>query len=322
MLHIRVCEDPDECRLIWEKAWPQRCFFDLWDVRECFSSSYRRSPWFVVAERDREIQGIMALSRVDEDNCFMHFPGETWKGKTWLEQNKVPVRSSSVFEELLTSVPGLTHLRYLTRDSVPIDAGPVAVDEVGYLFIPGKYGFSFQSYLQGFSGKSRKKLSRELAGLERHGVSYRYDAVADIQWLFRTNLESFQENSYFYDPRFLDSMDKLVAWLHGQGMLRVTTIVLGGTVAAVDIGAVWNRTYTVLAGATNPDFPGVAKMINFHHLEWACQKQMETVDFLCGDFGWKQRFHLTARPLYEIKIQAGNEILAENNDLQVEALEK
>lgn len=233
----------------------------------------------------------------------MHFPGETWKGKTWLEQNKIPVRSSAAFDELLSSIPGPTMLRYLTRDAIPLQSGPVAVDEVGYLFYPGKYSYSFQSFLQDFSGKSRKKLSRELAGLENQGVSYRYDQVGDIQWLYRMNLESFRESSYFYDPRFLDSMEKLFSWLHGQGMLRVTTLLIGGTVAAVDIGAVWEKSCTVLAGATNPAFPGVAKMINFHHLEWSCRQRMDVVDFLCGDFGWKQRFHLSARPLYEMRMQ-------------------
>jgi hypothetical protein len=323
MLELRICNDPLECRRIWEKAWPQKCFFDLWQVRAFFASSYKRQPFFLVAENQGKIEGLMALSLVDEGRYYAHFPGETWIGKsTWLEQNKITASSSEVFMELVESVPGSTHLRYLTRDSVPMDKRPVAVDEVGYLFYPRSYGFSFQSYMQEFSGKSRKKLSRELARLENLGVAYRYDHVADIQWLFRRNLESFQQASYFYDPRFLESIEKLAAWLHGKGMLRIVTLVLGGTVAAVDIGAVWNKTYTVLAGATNPAFPGVAKMVNFHHLEWACKQQIEVVDFLCGDFGWKKRFHLTARPLYEMHIQPGRRVRQEAKTYCAHAREK
>jgi CelD/BcsL family acetyltransferase involved in cellulose biosynthesis len=76
----------------------------------------------------------------------------------------------------------------------------------------------------------------------------------------------------------------------------------------VDMGAVWNSTYTVLAGGTHPDFPGVAKLINLHHMEWACHQELGEVDFLCGEFNWKQRFHLMPRPLYKIivsRAQAG-----------------
>lgn len=300
MINIRVCEDPGECKRIWEDFWPRQCLFDLWEVRNAFAEGYKRTPYFLVAEEGRDIAGLVALSRVEDSRCFMHFPGETWKGKTWIEQNKIPARSPDIVAELLDSIPGEAHLRYLTPDSAAM--GESEIDETGYLFYPGQHGFSFATYLETFPGKSRKKLFKELAALEQHGVSWRYDRASDIGQLFRMNLESFGEDSYFYDHRFLDSMERLTSWLHGKGWLRITTLLLGGEVAAVDIGAVWERTYTVLAGATNPAFPGVAKMINFHHLQWSCEQRMESVDFLCGDFGWKERFRLTPRPLYEMHL--------------------
>jgi len=302
MIQVRKCEDPQECCRIWEKIWPQNCLFDLWQVRDCFAGSYKRQPYFLIAEDRGRIEGLLALSRVDESGYYAHYPGETWHNKTWLEQNRVIAGSPRIFAALMENVPGPTHLRYLTRESVLPDMAPVAVDEVGYLFFPAAYDYSFQNYMLQFSGKSRKKLARELAALESRGVAYRFDHVDDIRLLFRMNLEGFGESSYFYHPAFLDSFDKLVALLFNNNMLRVTTLLIGGTVAAVDIGAVWRNGYTVLAGATNPDFPGVAKMINFHHLDRACREQYEVVDFLCGDFGWKQRFHLTDRPLYELFI--------------------
>lgn len=314
MTNVRLCIDPAECRAIWENFWPRENLFDLWEVRDSFAKGYKRQPYFLIAEEGKKVMGMLALSWADEYRCYMHYPAETWKGKTWLEQNKIPHQSPEIFAELLNSVPGPVHLRYLTDDSVPIGDMPVAVDEIGYLFFPKGYGYSFDTYLQTFSGKSRKKLSRELEKLKQHGISYRHDQVSDIQWLYRMNLQSFQQESYFYDPMFLDSMEKLISWLHGNGMLRITTLLLGGIIAAVDIGAVWQGTYTVLAGATNPDFPGVAKMINFHHLKWSCQQQMKLVDFLCGDFGWKQRFHLTPRPLYELQLQPEKIIMPATED--------
>lgn len=324
MVQIQICEDPDECAYLWSKAWPKQCFFDLWEVRDCFARSYKRKPYFIVAGKQGTIEGILALSRIEESQSFAHFPGETWNGETWLEQNKIPARSSQVFTELISSVPGPTHLRYLTREYVPIEKTPVAVDEVGYLFFPGAYNFSFMNYMQEFSGKSRKKLNRELSVFEKKGVTYRYDYSSDIKLLFRMNLQAFGEKSYFYEPSFLDSFERLVIWLHQQKMLRITTLLISGIVAAIDIGAVWNKSYTVLAGATNPEFPGVAKLINFHHLEWACQMHFEVVDFLCGDFGWKQRFHLTARPLYELILTPDSNFstMAELISLQVREQQK
>jgi CelD/BcsL family acetyltransferase involved in cellulose biosynthesis len=56
----------------------------------------------------------------------------------------------------------------------------------------------------------------------------------------------------------------------------------------------------VVAGGAAREFTGVAKLINFHHLEWACRERLREVDFLCGEFNWKNRFHLMSRPLYKM----------------------
>lgn len=300
MLKISSCEDFDECARLWIKTWPKCCIFDLWEVRASFAACFDNKPYFIVAEECGEIQGILALSWMEERQSYGHFPGETWQGKTWLEQNKMPATSRKVLDAMLESIPGPLHLRYLTQDGMPEGSFPLAVDEVGYLFFPGHYDYSFDKYMLEFSGKSRKNLGREIARLQSGGVAYRYDQCADIDWMFKRNLASFGESSYFSDPRFLASYEKLVAWLYDNNLLRVTTVLLGGEIAAVDIGTIWNKGYTVLAGGTNAEFQGVAKIINMHHLQWACENRMQVVDFLCGDFGWKKRFHLSSRPLYEL----------------------
>lgn len=300
MLTIRSSEDIEECARLWSRVWPQYCIFDLWEVRAIFGSCFGHKPYFIVAEEFGEIKGLLALSWIEESQTYAHFPGETWQGKTWIEQNKIFAQSSQILDAMLENVPGPLHMRYLTPDSIPEGSFPLAVDEVGYLFFPGSYDYCFDKYMLEFSGKSRKNLTREIAHLQSGGVAYRYDQYADIEWMFQKNMDSFGESSYFSDHRFLASYERLVAWLVDNNLLRITTVLLKGEIAAVDIGTIWNRGYTVLAGATNPEFQGVAKMINFHHLEWACRQRMDVVDFLCGDFGWKQRFHLSSRPLYEI----------------------
>jgi len=133
------------------------------------------------------------------------------------------------------------------------------------------------------------------------GLSFRHDDLRDADRVFEMNLASLGERSYFADGRFLESFRALVAFLHERGWLRVTTVLAGDRVAAVDIGAVYRNTYTVLAGGTDPALPGIAKVINFHHMDWACHQRFDLVDFLCGDFGWKERFHLTPRPLYQVR---------------------
>ncbi|MCB2148306.1 MAG: GNAT family N-acetyltransferase [Deltaproteobacteria bacterium] len=300
MIDVSVSSDPEEIQRLWQRHWPQTCLFDLWPVRACFQRRFQHTPHFLVAERQGAFCGLLALSWIDEEQYFGHFPGELWHGKTWLEQNRVLVADEHVFDALWEAVPDVAQIRYLRPDGYLPEGASVTMDEIGYLFRPPQYGYDFKMYMEQFSGKSRKKIRCEIDRLQRRGVSFRYDCLADVDHLFSLNLEIFREDSYFSDPRFLGAFEDLVQWLHRHNLLRVTAVLVGGELAAVDIGAVWNGTYTVVAGGTCGDFPGVAKLINFHHLEWACQQHLRAVDFLCGEFNWKNRFHLTPRPLYKM----------------------
>ena len=303
---IRICDDLEQCKLLWQAALRGDGVFNLWEVRECFQEAFHRRPCFIVCEDADGLSGLLPLSRIDETGTLAFFPGETWHGKTWLEQNRIVARSPEVFQALLRAVPADTHIRYVEGECVPPSSTEASVDEIGYLFLPRQHAFSFPAYLNGLPRKTLKRLQREPEMLRRRGVTFRYDSRRDIEQLFRMNLEAFGEDSYFHDERFLHGFERLIAELDRRGALRVTTVLVAGAVAAVDVGAVWRNAYTLLAGATDADFPGVAKLINFHHLEIACHERFDSVDFLCGDFGWKRRFRLVERPLYQITLAAGD----------------
>ncbi len=300
MINFRICQDLEEGRRLWVKHWTMQSIFDFWELRMCFQKAFARTPFFILAENERGLCGLLALSWLEEEGCFGHFPGETWNGKTWLEQNRIIAMDSSVSKGLIDRISAPALIRYLTAESFDPSQGVPEIDETGYLFFPARHDYSYTSYLDKFSGKSRKKIFRELASLEKPGISFRYNCFKDIDDLFEMNQRNFGEKSYFNDLRFLKSFENLIDWLRRNEMLTVTSAIIGGKTAAVDIGAVWGSTYTVLAGGTHSDFPGIAKRINLHHIEWACRKRFTTVDFLCGDFGWKDRFHLSPRPLFQI----------------------
>ena len=288
----------DECQHVWRRTVPAESFTDVWEVRECFQRHFRRRPCFVVAESDAGVCGLLPLSWLEESGCWGYFPGETWEGKTWLEQNRIPHRDEGALEALLTDCPTPYHLRYLLLLDAPAPGGRV-VDEVGYLFFPPRYGYDIENYfLSEFSRKAAKKVKRDIAAIEDLGVTYRYDDMDDFEHLVRLNVERFGERSYFSDPRFRESFRDLMYLLHQRGWLRMTAAVIGGEAAAVDMGCVYRGVYTLVAGGTHGAYKGVAKLINVHHMRRACEERLEQVDFLCGDFSWKTLFHLTPRPLY------------------------
>lgn len=297
-----IIEDPEQCRQVWEKYWHVSQLFDLWQVRECFHDAFARPLSFHLVRHQGRVTGFLPLSLNEETGDYVFFPGETWKGRTWLEQNRIIAETPQAFAALAESVQAPLYLRYLCWHPMLDHMAGAQADETGYLFYPRMYDFSMDNFWLSFPGKSRKKLKAELKKFEN--ITFRFNQLSDLTDMFRMNMTAFRSESYFSDARFYRSFERLAAFLWDMGMLRITTALVDGKVAAIDMGAVFGNTYTVVAGGIHPEFPGIAKQINLHHLEWACRQRFESLDFLCGDFNWKQRFRLNPRPLYELRMDA------------------
>lgn len=302
MLQVNTVTDPAACRELWQRCIPQEHITDMWEVRECFWESYRNQLLFLnVSENGRPL-GLLPLCYVPEKDYYAYFPGEQWKGKTWLERNRVPVRDLQMSRELfgwLEERQMSYHLRYLLPD-LSLGSEEQTVDEIGYLFCPSEFDYDMDKYYARFSRKSIKSILKEVRVFEERGLTYRLDDYADLDLLIEMNRSRFGEHSYFADERFTDGMRRLAALLRERGWLRLVTVLVEGRPAAVDMGCLYNNILTLLAGGTHADFRGIAKVINLYHMRQACADRLEEVDFLCGDFFWKPMFHLQPRPLFQL----------------------
>ncbi|MEW5993305.1 MAG: GNAT family N-acetyltransferase [Candidatus Zixiibacteriota bacterium] len=276
---------------------------DLWEVRACFHSHYGHPPQFVVAEEDGLIKGFLPLSWNEETGQYNYFPGETWEGKTWLEQNRIIADNRDTLNAMLASLDAPYQLRYLRKEGFWC-GDDEQIDEIGYLFVPETCQFDVDRYFEAFSHKTAKRLKKELAGWNRYTVEWRFNRPEDFEILCQMNRSKFGHLSYFHDARFLNSFRSLAQWMHDRSWLRMVTVMVDGEPAAVDMGSLYNGMLTMLAGGTSDKFPGIAKLINMHHITYACEQKLDSVDFLCGDFNWKTLFHLTPVPLYVVEGQA------------------
>ncbi|MFH1700638.1 MAG: GNAT family N-acetyltransferase, partial [Candidatus Zixiibacteriota bacterium] len=221
----------------------------------------------------------------------------TWEGKTWLEQNRVIARNRDTLDTMLASLDKPYNLRYLRNDAGWND-NRESIDEVGYLFLPESYDYDINQYFERFSHKTAKKLNKELARWNNYKLEWRFDAAEDFEILCQMNRDRYGQLSYFHDERFLNGFHSLLSYLNDHGWLRMVTVIVNDEPAAVDMGSLYNGMLTMLAGGTNANFSGIAKLINMHHITYACENRLDSVDFLCGDFNWKTLFHLTPSPLY------------------------
>jgi hypothetical protein len=302
MLTISSESNFETCRKLWQQVVSSEQITDLWDMRECFHRNFERPLFFVVVKDEGNIVGLLPLSYIEELNYYGYFPGEIWDGKTWLEQNRIIARDSEVSSLMMQWLKDNEIqycLRYMNEYSCIFDDLMIK-DEIGYLFYPKSFNYSIEQYYSVFKRKSIKSIRKEVGRMYGQEVEIRIDQMDDFDEMIRLNIERFGTQSYFANNRFAKSFRDLRDYLKQKSFLKITTILIDGRVAAVDMGCVYKGNYTLLAGGTHPDFIGVAKLINLHHMKEACKNQYNSVDFLCGDFSWKKIFHLTPRPLYKV----------------------
>ncbi|MFH1132059.1 MAG: GNAT family N-acetyltransferase [Pseudomonadota bacterium] len=297
MYKLRVVTDASECQEIWRRVILQETIWDLWETRTCFHAHFQRPLCFYVVEQAGKIYGLLPLCKIEENNSLAYFPGETWQEKTWLEQNRIFARDANMLAALLEQCPLPYHIRYLLPlDFVPEDRR--VVDEKGFLFLPPRYDYNVENFFQEFSRRSLTRLKNDLAAFESLGVRYRYNDLADFDQIIQLNLDRFGESSFFDDTRFCEGFRSLLHFLHNKSWLRLTAVLINDELVAVDMGCIYRGTYTLFAGGTNASYPGVAKLINTHHMQYACREKLQAMDFLCGGSSWKNIFHLSPRPLY------------------------
>jgi hypothetical protein len=293
----RFVTDLDACKALWNAFLEPRNISDRWDFRLCFHNYFHNTPHFLVLEDKKGVFGLVPLAYVPDRDIFVFFPGEDWKGKTWLERTPVYCREPLGLEELLSECPDRSYLRYMEVDEslLPLAAD---IDEIAYVLAPPKFHFDMNAYCSRFARKRLKSIMKEIASVRGCDYTWRVNHLPDFDRMVHMNRSNFGHHSYFADARFADSFRDVVALLDRKGWLRMVSLEIDGKTAAVDLGAVYRDTYTVFLGGTDPDYRGVAKVMNMHHLEFACARCLEKVDFLCGDFTWKKLWHLDAQPLY------------------------
>jgi hypothetical protein len=298
MMTKRVITDLDACRRLWDSFVQVGNLSDLWDFRFCFHTHYQHRLNFLTFEERQEVIAMLPLVYLPDKDIYVFFPGETWNGKTWLERTFVHCGRPEAIGEFLSECPERTHLRYIDWHDAP-SVPDLEIDEIGYLLRPQEFAYDLDAYYNRFTWKKLKAIKKEIASLLAHENSWHINRLSDFDLLVNMNLGRFGDSSYFHDSRFTESFRDVMAMLSRRGWLRMVSLEIGGETVAVDLGGLFNNTYGVFLGGTHPGFPGIAKVMNMQHIEFACQHRVPKVDFLCGDFYWKKLWHLDPQPLYK-----------------------
>lgn len=289
-----------QCERLWKTFVRPRNICDVWEVRCCFQKHFQWEPWFLILKDSKGIAGMLPLSYVADLDMFTLFPGEIWHQKTWMERTPIYVREEALLSDLLASCPDPACLRYL-EVAKPCSIPGMETDEIGYVLYPPSFDCDIDLYYKRFSNKKIKSILKVVRSFSERPYALHFNRLNDFDYLEGLNLQRYGEDSYLYDPRLRAGFREMARFLQSEGLLHMVSIWIEGRPAAVDLGALYRGTYTVFLGGTDPEFAGIAKAINMHHIDFACNERLSKVDFLCGDFHWKRLWHLRAEPLFKFR---------------------
>ena len=292
--------DLNECERLWKAFIIPNCVSDLWEFRLRLHNQFNNKPCFLVVEDSAGIGGMMPLSFIADIDTYVFFPGEIWEDKTWLERTPFYIRNSRFLYNLITACPDNIYLRYLELPE-KIDFPEFSPDETGYVIYPRDFNYDLSQYDKRFSRKKSKAIKKVIQSFESYGCRIYYNRLSDFNSMVEMSLKQFGRKSFMYDIRFRNGFREIMNFMHHNSILRMISCEIGGELAAVDIGAVFNGIYTVFIGGTNPEFPGIAKLMNMNHIDFCFRERLRKIDFLCGDFHWKKLWHLDSEKLWKFK---------------------
>lgn len=292
-MEIKLIQDLEEAKKMWQLLSPQESIYDLWDLRFCFYQYDKRPLYFYVAYEKGEAVALLPLQYIEEKN-FLEFFAENFT-----ESNRPFVKAG--YEYLIPELFAAPKLPLKIFDLLGVDSfiKQLPLEDYVYFFDVSDCK-NFNDYLlKAFpSGKKRYNFNRLFNILERnHRVEVIYDDFSDLDLLMDLNVKNFGDDSYLRPgverQPFYDLLKLPWEW-------KMVTIVVDGRKLASSLSVIYNNVYFYLiVGLDISEVPDVFKYLTKVNLELAINSQLKIFNCALGDCGWKQNWHLEREPQYQ-----------------------
>lgn len=290
-MEFRVETDFENCEKLWQEFSASKNLFDLWEYRLPFYKAYKYNLHFIVGSISGKKIGVLPLWHEKDKGIYTFFGG------TFPEPNSFFLKDKTKIGEFLNQAPANTLLYYLS-ESENIHF-PFKESDPSYYLPISKYNFSLNAYLVSFKRKHRKNLKRDIQIFKKIGYSVRKNHLEDFNLMIKYNLERFKKESDFADERQAKSIEELIKVALKQKTLQMLSLVIDNTAQAVGISVSYNNCYHVLCGGRNPQVNNIGKLLILEQINDAIALQLDKLDFLTTDSGWKNLWNLEKDRLFE-----------------------
>lgn len=307
-LSIKVYSQLSAAEILWKAFSNNDSLFDLWDFRKAFFESFNIEPYFLTIfdKHEDTILGMLPLWLDDDE-----FEGKySWYGGYWPENNTFFVKDPEIIPLLLMAAPQPLHLscikplgEYEFLKTLP----GFEPEEESKFFLPMADYSTLDAYLMKLKKKKRHNLRRDRKRILSYNPRIIINDFRHIEDMFRLSIERFstgtngsrRSESVYTDPRHQNLFRRLI---ENDREYEVRTIAteINDTIEAVEIGFIYNKTfYSVSSGANIVDYSGLGVYSNLLVIEEALKSGCTKIDFLEGDYNWKNSWDLTSYREYK-----------------------
>jgi len=296
MIEIKIINDLEKAKEVWEKLTPQELFYDVWDVRYCFYKLSVCPLYFYTAYDGDEPVALLPLQYNEKKN-YLEFLAEEL-----IEDNRPFFKKGYEYlikDFLAIDFPHPLKIFDLMGEEEIITSLPLE-DYVYFIKLEGLKDFN--DYLtRDFTNRHRRHSFKSIfKNFEKnHKVEIVYDNFNDLNTLFELNVLSFEKESYLKTEierqGFLDLVKLPLNW-------KMITVIVDGVKLAVSLSVVYNGAYLFLiSGADVSTIKEAYKYLTKINLELAIKEKAKIFNLSLGDCNWKLHWHPDKSPRYKLE---------------------
>ena len=296
MIEIKLIQDLNKAKELWNHFSKNETLYDLWDVRYCFYQNKPCPLYFYVAYDGEEAVALLPLEYNSKGN-YLEFLAESF-----IEGNHPFFKIG--YEYLLPDLfkinfPYAVQIFDLDGEDKFTSALPLE-DYVYYFDISNIK--SFDDYLlRAFpNGRKRYNFKRLFTILEKeHSLNIIENNFNDLESLMELNVKNFGTESYLNTKAerqaFFDLLKLPLDW-------RMMTLEVDGEKLAYSLSVIYNKVYYYLiVGSDISEVKDVFKYLTKANMELALKSGAQIFDCSLGDCNWKQYWHLNKKPQYKFE---------------------
>lgn len=287
---IQIVKDLETAGQLWALFTPDKTIYDNWEFRNCFYKYCHYELFFYTAYIDERPTALLPLQFNTEKNYLEFFGGD------YMEDNRCFAQPGheELISKLYQAVDKPAHLQFITgQDSFTTN---LPVKDFKYTLSADKLK-DYWGYLQNTGhAETRKTLQKQIRRIEREGIEIVRNQFADLELLFKLNIDVFGERSSFNRPGRKEVFRDLLKlpWPIFLLSFKVAGITQGVSLAILykDVLECFNT------GANRQAVPDLNKFICYTSIKTAAENDTKLLDFFTGNYGYKELWFFDKTPEY------------------------